>query len=461
MLLIITLLLVLLQFQPDSLKRTQVHATVSSGLIVSSGSSLPFWMHSNRLGTIDPRSANAFSRLTGNVHRDMTDNWHLNIGIDALARYSENPSIHAVQAYVSTTYRGYRLDVGRRSHPIGLDNHDIGVGSMMVSRNAIPVPAVTLSTPEFIDVPLTQGYLGFKAMFSHGQFGGSRFVADPYLHQKYLYLRLSIWKFSGYAGIVHNAQWGGESPVFGRAAQSFDDYLRVVTARPPKPSTGSPGFEQANALGNALGSYDFGLAYELPNVRMQLTRLFYLEDTVSRRFRSSWDGAWGANLSFHNTRMVQALTYQHVNTIKQDALPSEERGRADYYNHLIYRSGWSHQGRVLGIPLIGIDGRIDNNMLVAHHLGVRGDVGRRFRYRALGTYSRNYGTIGEVTRLPRGSIDFDARRKDQVSWLLETDWRLRWNDAFSVSLALAGDIGEYQQNQTAALVGLKWTSRVE
>ncbi|WP_245683966.1 capsule assembly Wzi family protein, partial [Rhodohalobacter halophilus] len=249
----------------------------------------------------------------------------MDYGADLALRVSGNSTAFFPELYLGAEYRAFRLDFGRFNRPIGLNNHNLSIGSMMVSRNAVPIPRIMLSTPEFTDVPWTNDILEFKAMVSHGWFTDERYVDSPYLHQKYLYLKVNATKsLSAVGGIVHNAQWGGTHPTFGRAPQSFSDYLRIVFSRAADPDSNAPPAQITNALGNSVAAYEFALQYEGTGFDLSATRLFYLEDSVSKRFRSPWDGVWGINLEFHDeNRLLNALTYEHINTRRQDAKADE------------------------------------------------------------------------------------------------------------------------------------------
>lgn len=426
---------------------------------------LPFWFGANVNGKVDQGSSNFINELgfTGTII-DKSD-FSLSAGTNLVFRLSEDESLHFTELYTTANYHAFQLDIGRFNQPIGLNNHSLSIGSMMVSKNAIPITKIAVSNPEFVGVPFTDGVLEYKGMYSHGWFTGDRFVEDTYLHQKYLYLKFNIGDFSGIGGIVHNAMWGGtsENPDVGRLPQSFADYLRVITGSSADPDSDAPGGEISNALGNSLAAYEFGGTYENAQLKLSLTRLFYLEDSVSRRFRSPWDGVWGLNVQFkQENRLVNGITYEHINTRRQDSRSFQARGRANYYNHFVYRSGWSNYGRVNGIPLITYnseDDRIDNNILVGHHMGITGYLSNHLGYKFFGTYSRNYGVVGG--KVPPETIDFPSRRQDQYSFLLKLDYDVPGVEGLQVNLSLASDMGEMYNDNTGAMLGITWNNALQ
>jgi len=318
-----------------------------------------------------------------------------------------------------------------------------------------------ISNPEFTNMPWTNGMVQFKGMFSHGWFTDDRFVDSPYLHQKYLYLKINTGPVSVIGGIVHNAFWGGTHPTFGQAPQSFDDYIKIVLSQAADPGDNVNPGQISNKLGNSLAAYEFALEYEGDGFDLSATRLFYLEDSVSKRFRSPWDGVWGVNLSFdEQDRVLNAITYEHINTRRQDAKSDQERGRAGYYNHSYYRSGWSHYSRTVGIPLITCDpetDRVANNIIVGHHVGLTGNLYSTLNYKLLGTYTRNYGTASGFYKAPRGSIDFEERREDNYSLMLELGYTPQAIQRLQISASAAFDIGEFYGNRVGGEVGVHYT----
>lgn len=440
----------------------------SSSLYSAGGSSLPFWMHSNINGKVDPSGVNWLNELSAEHRLLSNKDLSASLGGQAVFRLSENSTAFLPRLYLRIEGYGYQLDLGRFDQPIGLNNHELSSGSMMVSHNAVPVPKISISNPDFMDVPYADGYLQYKGMFSHGWFEEDRHVESPYLHQKYLYLRLNIGSWSGTGGILHNVQWGGTDPDRGPLPRSFNDYVRVVTGLGADEDSNVPGGEVSNVIGNSVAAYEFGLQYEHETFIASLTRLFYLEDKVSTRFRSPWDGMWGANLEIEDGNWLKAVTYEHINTKQQDARSDQLIGRANYYNHSIYGSGWRYEGRTLGTPLILFEDDFPfNNVLVGHHAGVKGKIANRLEYQTLLTYSRNYGNQRDWVRnggsrhIPKDSDNIIPReqfRKDQYSVLMELGYDVRSIRGLSMDLKLSADLGELYEDRLGVMLGFRWSN---
>lgn len=457
------------QYQGRSQRDEVTNLSVHSGLYVGTGDALPFWFYSNRQGKIDPVSTNFYNEVSfaHTFWEDKERGLYLGTGANAVLRVADDNSIHFSELFLRAEAIGLKLEAGRFYQPIGLNNHDLSIGSMMVSGNAIPVPKISIATQGFLDLPVGNGVVEYSGMFSHGWLEEDRYVESPYLHQKYLYLKVNIGSFSGIGGFVHNAQWGGTDPNRGRLPQSFGDYLRLITGRGADESSNAPGGEISNVIGNSVAAYDFGLKYDHEAFTLSLNRMFYLEDKVSTRFRSPWDGVWGFNLEFKEKGVfIEALTYEHINTKNQDARSFELIGRRDYYDNFVYRSGWTYEDRTLGIPLILFDGTtITNNVLVGHHIGMNGNINENFSYKTFLTYSRNYGVRNNwVTGPIRDSIPADREdiiprdefRKDQYSLFLDLAYRPDFKQPLAFNLKLSTDMGDLYKDSFGIMAGITW-----
>ncbi len=453
----------------------------ASVLFTGTGSETPFWHYANTNGQI--QSGSSFNNITGLAvampFREQSSGLDLSAGAELTSRLSDTGNtIHFQQLYGSLQLGVFQLNVGRFYGTIGLNPADLSTGSMMQSNNATPIPKISLEMTRFVDIPLTNGIVQFKGHYSDGKLENDRFVDSPFLHQKSLYLKINIERLEAIGGFLHNVQWGGTHPELGKLPQSFGDYLRVVFGQSADAESNARNADISNKIGNIVAAYDIALRYSLKSYQLQGYRMFYLEDTVSTRLRSFWDGLYG--IGFRRTDGVNGLfsglNYEFMNTIQQDSPPGVPRGRASYYNNSTYRSGWSYNGTVLGNPLMRFNSdtdRIDNNMIIAHNLGMDGWITSRLQYRAMATYSRNYGvctdqiiigTCGisskdpdppEVVTIPRGEL-----RRDQYSALLETNYLLDPKRGIRLHSSVALDTGEFLGDRTGVLIGISWNGRL-
>jgi len=433
------------------------------------GSTTPFWHYANTRGqyrpgaTVDGVSG---ASLALPFRREGGLDWSL--GGTVVGRLSDHTNtLHLLHLYGKVQYRAVRLSVGRFPETIAATQPSLSMGSLMVSRNAPPVPKIKLFTPSYVNVPFTDGYVQVRGRWSDGVLGANRTVERPRLHQKTFYLRFNVGSLAASGGLVQNTTWGGKGQ-----SNELIDYVHLFVGS-------QAGTEQDdNRVGNTIAAYDFALQYTLENWRLRATRLFYLEDTVSMRFRSPWDGMWAASLRRTNDRgWIDGVLYEHINTIQQDALPEGPPGRADYYHHFIFSSGWTYKGTVIGNPLMRFspeENRIVNNMIIAHHLGITGSPTSRLGYTARLTYSRNYG-VCERDLIVEGTCDVlsyrpappdqEVRprgelRDDQYSLFGEVRYRLSEEEGLQLIGSAAADVGDYYGRRWGLRIGLRWDGSI-
>ncbi|WP_245771909.1 hypothetical protein [Rhodothermus profundi] len=121
-------------------------------------------------------------------------------------------------------------------------------------------------------------------------------------------------------------------------------------------------------------------------------------------------------------------------------------------------------GRTVGSPLMfafedrkqRLIGGVENNRVVAHHLGLAGRLGQAFRYRLVATYSRNYGTYNgrDVLQQPGATYRFEPP-PEQLSWLVVLDWE-PVGQRLAVQVAVGGDVGELYSNNLGIGLGVRY-----
>ena len=442
--------------------------------MVSTSKNIPFWMHSNRDGIIDQESANLYQEagFRSLLYNSNNNQFKVNAGANIIGRISTNSDIYFSQLFLKASFKKFQLDIGK---PIGLNNHDISLGSMIMSRNADPLVRIGISMPEFANVPFTKGAVQYKGLLNHGWMEDDRDVSDIRLHQKNLYLKFNINKFSIIPGFNHHVMWAGKSERFGKLPSSFSDFTRVLVGLGASEDSDAPGGEKSNVIGNSIASYDIGVSYEFEKIDVLLTRVFYLEDKVSTRIRSPWDGIWGVNISFNNRRgLIKSFVYQHMNTKQQDAKEGQALGRASIFNHFIYTDGWTSDKRALSNPLIRFNEDrdfIDNNIVIGHHVGFTGAFTNQIRYKILTTYSRNYGILRDrdieppINRFGDNNKDeflpLSQFRQDLFSFLFNIEYDIPQFEHLELNVGISSDVGEFANNNIGFMLGIKWNNSLD
>ena len=397
---------------PSSLSSQQINSRINikSGLSFSSNfkglqHDLPFWLHSNKNGSIDQSSANLKSYIS--LTADLYSNDLINIKVKSkfINRIARTNSAHLEIGSIELEFNNFEIIAGRFYDPLTNKENHLSTGSFMYSNNALPLPKIAISTKDYVSVPGTNDIIRLNGLFAHGWFDSNRWIQQVYLHEKFLYLNIKYKFFDAKAGIVHNVQWGGHKNSY-KLPNDIRTYIEVIMAKSSSSENAPPG-EIRNVVGNSIGAYDFNLGLSFNNFNLNIYRIFYLEDKVSTRFRSPWDGLWGMIIKPNNSTSIKNIIWEHINTKKMDSFYWEPRGTANYYNNGTYKTGWTYKNRVIGNPLILANNSllkpIYNNIIIGHHIGFDGELSSKIKYQFLFTSSRNYGTYNDqiIRVLPR------------------------------------------------------------
>lgn len=431
---------------------------------------LPFWLAANQWGRVDPKSTNGYVLLDGRWERQPRAWLSYELGSELLARRAHDPSVHFVALYGQVRVGFLEAYAGRQRELVGTVDTLLSSGSPDVSPNATPIPKLVVRTSRYTSIPGMRGWVQFHGYWAHGWMRDARQVENAYLHQKYLYLRLGPGSWHAYAGLVHQAFWGGTSrnPSIGRLPQGLDDYFRTIFAL--NAGEDAPLGEQIYIQGDHFGTYDFGFSLKGQRFALLVYRHFFYEDRDGLKFKNPQDGLLGLSLWDRKGQWVERIVYEFLYTKRQSGpiAPGPGRGgpggRDNYYNHYLYRTGWTHYGRTVGSPLMfafedqarRLTGGVENNRVVAHHLGLAGRLPPAWRYRLLATYSRNYGTYygRDVLQQPNATYRFEPM-PEQLSLLVVLDWQPQGR-SLAVQAALAADVGQLYPNNLGIALAIRY-----
>ena len=299
---------------------------------------------------------------------------------------------------------------------------------------------------------------------SEGLLNDKRFVSNAHLHHKNLHLRAALSPtLSLSIGLEHYVIWGGKSPIYGQLPE-WSQYFRYVAGL--SGGEGATLNDQMNGAGNQLGSYNLELKKDWQTIKATFYWNHPYEDRSGREFANMPDGLWGIHLAKTNrAALITDVVYEYMNTCNQSGsilphpAPTLEnpnrisgRGGDNYFNHLIYSSGYTYYQRMMGtpifIPVIGADGiskGFNDTSFWMHHLGIGGTLGSGFYWESLTTWSRNYGGYGEFNFIPRDEFSFFAEGSYNGTKL-----------PFIVKAGLAGDYGDLFEQRTGGYLGIEF-----
>ncbi len=411
---------------------------------------LPFWFIHNQLGRYTETSAwQEFNEAFVQGDYVISPNLQLTYGADfGLRVSSEEVSPMIIQTYAGLIGKTFSFKAGSFADEVIMSGLSSGNGQLIRSANFRPYPKFRLSTTGFIPFLFAKQWFRFKAEYDEGLLTDERVVDRPHLHHKSLHLQFlpgATFRFS--LGMEHYVFWGGTLPDGTKLPDDLKAYFRYITGK-----SGSDEFlmtDQLNVAGNQLGAYLVTFEKELANLRVELRISHPFEDHSGMEFDNLKDNLYTLYVCRKNSgELFDAFVFEYLYTKNQSGPihritgPKEDRvrGADSYFNHGVYQSGFTYRGSSMGTPLfspvnIGTDGivrGVSNNRVSAFHLGATGYLlPQKLKWKALLTFSRNFGTYGAPFLPP----------KNQINSLGELSWKSK-NNHYEFSTQLAADYGK-------------------
>ena len=458
---------------------------LEAGMMASTGQT-PFWLRANQYGTIPIKGPIAQFRAglyadyrpaDSSGHRRKAD-W--GYGADVVVNAGQTNQFLLPEAYLKGRFGAFELYGGRRREIIGLVDTLLTTGAYIWSGNALPIPKIQLSLPNYTPVPFTKGVISIMGAFAHGWFeNADRLVKGSYLHQKYLYGRLgkSSWPFRLYGGFNHEVIWAGYSDylgpsvaVNGHLPSSIRYYPAVVLgiqnfgANDPGIRT-TTNFEE-NRIGNHLGSVDLAADADIKDWNVYVYRQFVYDDGSLYYGTNIADGLNGLRLRNRRPPDAEAIFFLCQITVEYFFSGSQggdvfiiddpkRRGRDNYFNHSQFLDGWTYFGRTIGTPFLTPQtevrsslppyGGIANNRVSVFHVAASGLLYNKINVSTRLSYSRNAGTYQQpYVTLPA-----------QFSGLLTASMPVNLLGETMLNGSLAFDVGGLLPNSVGVYVGLR------
>lgn len=456
---------------------------VESQLSLSDGST-PLWLNANKYGLSSLENHNGYLRASAirPSEADASRQWKWGYGLDLAIAADYTSTLVVQQAYGELAWKRLRMTVGARQQEPMMKNRMLSSGALTNGWNARPVPQVRFDV-DWFDIPRTKGWWQWKLYGSYGMTTdggwqestvppGEHYTGNVLYHEKALY-----WKFgkSDYRrvpltfeiGIQFATQFGGttynysgrvyEEPTDVRHPHDLGAFIDALTFGGSDENDGS----SKNTAGNHIGSYNMRLTWhgEGWKVAARFERLFEDQSMLTVQY-GIYDHLLGIDCQLPRNRWLSLMTIEHLSTrdqsgaILHDAapnIPDKMNGRDNYYNHSMY-SGYQHWGQSMGSPLLtspiyNADGSLlfTNNRVKAWHIGLSGNPAAWVQWRALATFTRNWGTY---------DTPYDDACNQQYYLLEATMNNPRWT-GWQSSVAVGLDHGRVTGNN----VGVQLTIR--
>ncbi|HWR99626.1 MAG TPA: capsule assembly Wzi family protein [Prolixibacteraceae bacterium] len=422
----------------------------------STGKELPFWFRANQNGVF-PLANSTTQLFRAGFYKGLdfssSNSWDYFYGADLVAGYAGDGYFQANQYWVGARFLTMVLKVGAMADSIRFGGLSSSNGNMYASNNARPVPKITLSTNGYQYFRFLPGWLSVKGLYEEGMLWDSSFVQDAHLHHKNFHFRVDLpdrWNFS--LGIEHYVFWGGVSPTQGRYP-GWEEYFRYVFGL--EGGSGATESDQINVSGNQLGMYNLEINKIWRNNQLTFYWNHPFEDHSGMELFNLPDGLWGVHWGQKKQqKIVTDVVYEWMYTLDQTGNPQVYtiRGGDNYFNHGEYQSGFTHFAGMMGTPLFvpalktsEVSAGFESTRMWMHHLGIKGALLEDLSWKAMCTYSRNYGSYGNVYSEPLS----------QLSVMGQFVYRFQ-SLPLELSAALANDSGDRFENRTGFSFGLKW-----
>jgi len=441
----------IISFSQNVIKESNISTTGLAG----TGSSLPFWFLQNQLGKYSKNSN--FQELTeGKISGEfrLSKNRKLFYGTDIAFLATEHDfDTKIIQAYAGLKGKILTLKAGTFADEEILGGLSSTNGEIVRSLNSMPYPMIRLSTSGYIPFIFAHKWFRFKAEYDEGLLHDTRVVYHPHLQHKsldLLFLTGNSWQLT--AGFNTYVFWGGTLSDGTKLPHSFSDYLEYLTG-----SSGSSDFpigEQMNVAGDQLGSYRVTAQKDYDSFSLQFRISHPFEDHSGMELKNWRDNLLSLYIIKKKKHtLLDEFLAEFLYSKNQSGKYEPEKGNDNYFNHYIYKTDFSYKGFCIGDPLFypltknseGVYSGIKNTRISAFHFGAKGFLSEQVSYKAMFTYSHNFGTYNQ---------HYDSVKK-QFSSLIKISRKCR-SLPLDISASFAADFGDLLSNSSGLSIGCRW-----
>ena len=376
--------------------------------------------------------------------------------------------IGLIEGNISLNQNFFLLTLGMYKKPLGELNHGLSSGSLISSANAAPLPKITIENNHPIKLQFKNYILNITGGVSHGLMSDDSYQTNPYLHEKWGYLKIINDQFQFHFGLIHEAIWGGRTKEHGDLPNSLSDFVKVFFVS--KGGQTSAINERINTLGNHLGMWDIGFSHLKGDIYIGTYIQHPFEDQSGARWLLNWkDGLYGFIIDDKLKRgLINKLNIEFIYTMNQSGsfeVSDSTYGWDDYYNHYIYLAGWTNNDRSIGTPFATLGTNearpfkhIENNRIKGFHIAFEGSFNKKVSFKHFSSLTKNYGTYYDNNRLKNLELPykFDSPLV-QYSALIEIFLKDFLNyDKFDLGVRYAFDKGELFRDSSGFEFSIKY-----
>lgn len=451
------------------------------GIYLSTSGQNPFWLRSNQYGRVPLESQVATVRGSAYKEYDSTKKENQTIkklgigyGVGLVVNGGKKNNVLLSEAYIKMRLGIFEIYGGRKKEIVGLVDTALTTGSYIWSGNALPMPKIQISIPNYVSI-LGKELLSIKGGYAHGWFNNG-YIKNFYLHQKWIYVRLGKpqWKVKFYGGLNHQVQWGGKpsepyiEPQTGqlitKLPSNLATYFKVISGVSLNTSdngtnTKIPLNEAWNRAGNHLGTIDIASELVFGGFNILAYRQNIYEDGSLFYLNNIADGLLGISIKRKDIKKgIFQYCFEYINTTNQGGDTGSEnisqlRGRDNYFNNSVYFNGWSYKSNIIGTPLFTTLEQINSKLVNGYGFTTTPNsfiVNNRVKGYNLSIAGRGtkYNFISRVSwSVNKGFYGFDIEVKQfcfsqQVSYELNK-YVLNMNLSFDKGLLYPNNLGCY------------------
>ena len=371
--------------------------------IASTCDSAAFWAYSNTGGLIS-KAGNSYMGLLSIAPEQavpLGGDFKLDYTASLAVPYSKRKGERPIpgQLFVGASWKELSVDLGMKNRPLENEGISVSGGDITWSGNARNMPGISFNLDEYT-LPFARK-LSIRGSWGDYLMPGPRYISNPLLHHEEGYLKWNITsRLSLTGGFEDWGMWSGMTSDGIKNPVTLKHYFSIVTGR--LGYEGDSEFDTTNALGNHLGRTLLRLSWKGDDYTLSLSKDSPFEDKSGILQRNFPDGIWtlaynsdkgdwisDAVLEVIYTRNQSGEVHDRPATDEEKALQDPQSptyglvilGGCDaYFNHMEYRTGWTHYGRTIGIPLFIPQGADDDgicpgvvcNCLEGINLGLKG-----------------------------------------------------------------------------------------
>lgn len=404
---------------------------------------LPFWSFTNSQGFLSESSSYGVSAFA-KADYSISNTHMLTLGAGAFISDGFDNNIRRSNLYLE--YKNKWILVTAGAKQLTLEKYNLSTinNNILQTGNARPLSGIIISNTK--PIKLSEKF-SLDAELAQYNLNDDRSTKNAQIHYKMIKANWKVNETSSLSvALRHYVQWGGRLSDGTKLPSDLQAFGRIFIGANGG-DIDNPN-EAINALGNHLGSYNINYKRKLRTGMLSLYHQSLFDDRSGRELNNFPDGVSGINYLPKGRKLIKSILYEYIQTISQSGAPrptegfNQQSGGDNYFRNTIYRSGWTYEGSIIGLPLINPFGNTmtpSNNRMIGHHLGIAGSLGK-IDYTIKGSYIQNLGTYNSPIK-PRQqalysytTFSYDTNTLGVINLFLGADYINDFSNATSIGI---------------------------